>query len=100
MVANFFFGIGSMLITSVSTTMLTEFMPSKGSAGMAINNFCRNLCVFGATIAADPAIDAIGNGWLFTILGLWALSTGGLVLVAMNRRSGRWREEMVKALGE
>ena len=56
--------------------------------------------MFGATIAADPAIDAIGNGWLFTILGLWALSTGGLVLVAMNRRSGRWREEMVKALGE
>ncbi|CAI7676334.1 unnamed protein product [Penicillium pancosmium] len=100
MVANFFFGIGSMLITSVSTTMLTEFMPSKGSAGMAINNFCRNLCVFGATIAADPAIDAIGNGWLFTILGLWALLMGGLVLVAMNRRSGRWREEMVKALGE
>lgn len=89
-----------MLITSVSTTMLTKFMLSKGSAGIAINNFCRNLCVFRATIAADLVINAIRNGWLFTILGLWALLTGGLVLVAINRRSGRWREEMVKALGE
>ncbi|KAF2008068.1 MFS general substrate transporter [Amniculicola lignicola CBS 123094] len=100
MVANFFFGVGSMLIFSVSSTMLTEFMPSQSSAGIAINNFCRNVFVFGCTIAADPAINKIGNGWLFTIVGLWSLGTGALVLVAMSRNSARWRDSMVKAMGE
>ncbi|KAL9114138.1 MAG: hypothetical protein Q9227_001910 [Pyrenula ochraceoflavens] len=93
MIASFFFGCGSMLIFSMATTMLTEFMPRKSSAGVAVNNFVRNIfsCVGG--IVAAPIIKAIGDGWIFTILGLWALSSC-VVIWAMRRFGPRWRKSM------
>jgi multidrug resistance protein len=96
-VANFFFGLGSMVIFSVSTTMLTEFMPRKSSSGVAVNNFMRNIfsCVGG--VIASPLIDAIGSGWLFTALGLLAWLSG-VVMWAMRRYGPRWREQMDNAM--
>ncbi|OBT69200.1 hypothetical protein VE03_01890 [Pseudogymnoascus sp. 23342-1-I1] len=97
-IANFFFGVGSMIIFSCSTTMLTEFMPKKSSNGVALNNFVRNIfsCVGG--IVASPLIDTIGNGWLFTGLGVWALASGSVVW-ALRRFGPKWRDEMVKIQG-
>lgn len=97
MIANFFYGVGSMLIFAMSTTMLTEFMPKRSSSGVAVNNFVRNIfsCVGG--VVAAPWIAAIGNGWVFTIMGLWALSSC-MVIWAMRRFGPRWREKMDKAL--
>lgn len=99
MVANFFFGVGSILIFSLSLTMLTEFMPKRASAGIAINNFVRNICSFTGAVVAEPIIHAIGNGWFMTILGLWSLVTGLLVVWAMGRFAVKWRVRMVAALG-
>lgn len=97
MLANFFYGIGSMLIFAMATTMLTEFMPRKASNGVAINNFVRNIFSFGGTFLAEPLINAIGNGWLFTILGIiTALSC--LVIVAMRRYGDGWRKQMDLAM--
>ena len=85
MIANFFFGVGSMLVFAMATTMLTEFMPQRASNGIAVNNFIRNIfsCVGG--VIAVPAIHAIGNGWLCTILGLVALVSGMVVIWSMKR---------------
>ncbi|KAF1972762.1 MFS general substrate transporter [Bimuria novae-zelandiae CBS 107.79] len=99
MIANFFFGVGSMLIFSLSSTMLTEFMPKRASAGIAINNFVRNICSFTGAVVAEPIIRAIGNGWFMTILGVWSLVTGLMVVWAMGRFGPRWRGKMVAALG-
>jgi len=96
MIANFFFGVGSMIIFAMATTMLTEFMPRKASAGIAVNNFVRNIfsCVGG--VVAAPLIHAIGNGWLCTILGAVALISGVGVITSMKKRGDKWREEMDK----
>ncbi|KAI9038597.1 uncharacterized protein KD926_010642 [Aspergillus affinis] len=93
MIANFFFGIGSMLIFSMATTMLTEFMPKKSSAGVALNNFMRNIFSCVGSLVTAPIIDAIGNGWLFTILGLVAFASSS-VLFAMKIFGPRWRKSM------
>ena len=98
LIANFFFGVGSMLVFAVSTTMLTEFMPKRASAGVACNNFVRNICSFTGAIVGQPLINAIGNGWLFTIVGLWALASC-VVVWAMRRFGPRWRDRMVRELG-
>ncbi|PGH15350.1 hypothetical protein AJ79_02516 [Helicocarpus griseus UAMH5409] len=97
-VANFFFGLGSMIIFSMATTMLTEFMPKKSSSGVAVNNFMRNIfsCVGG--VIAAPAIDDIGNGWLFTILGLAAFAASSIIW-AMKRFGPRWRDSMEGKVG-
>jgi MFS family permease len=94
MIANFFFGVGAMIIFAMATTMLTEFMPRKASTGIAVNNFVRNIfsCVGG--LVAAPLIDAIGNGWLCTILGLVALVSGAGVIMAMKKFADRWRIDM------
>ncbi len=74
--------------------MLTEFMPRKASNGVALNNFVRNIfsCIGGAV--TDPLIKAIGNGWLFTGLGIICLVSGALSIWAMRRYGERWRVTM------
>jgi MFS family permease len=99
MVANFFFGVGSMLIFALVNTMLTEFMPKRAASGIALNNFVRNIFSFTGAVVADPAIKGVGNGWLMTLLGIWSLVTGCAALWAMRTWSGRWRAKMVEALG-
>jgi MFS family permease len=99
MIANFFFGLGSMLIFSLATTMLTEFMPKRASAGVAVNNFFRSLFCFVGGVTAEPIIDAIGNGWLMTILGAWSFVSGIAVIWVMGRYGPRWRVKMEEALG-
>jgi len=98
MIANFFFGVGSMIIFGVSTTMLTEFMPKRSSSGVAVNNFVRNIfsCVGG--IVAQPLIDAIGNGWLFTGLGVICLVSACTVVWAMRKFGPSWRLSMDEKL--
>ncbi|KAB8079254.1 major facilitator superfamily domain-containing protein [Aspergillus leporis] len=93
MIANFFFGIGSMLIFSMATTMLTEFMPKKSSSGVALNNFMRNIFSCVGSLVTAPIIVAIGNGWLFTILGVVAFLSSS-VLFAMKIFGPRWRKSM------
>lgn len=98
MIANFFFGLGSMIIFGTSTTMLTEFLHKKSSSGVAVNNFVRNIlsCIGG--VVAEPIITAIGNGWLFTILSLICWISAFAVVWAMRKFGPRWRIEMNKNL--
>ena len=96
--AIFFFGLGSMLIFSVATTMLTEFMPRKASSGVAVNNFIRNIFSCVGAVVAQPLIEAIGNGWLFTGMGVIAAASSAVVW-AMRRFGPRWKERMVRELG-
>jgi MFS family permease len=93
MIANFFFGMGSMLIFAMVTTMLTEFMPKKSSEGVALNNFMRNIFSCVGSFVAAPIISAIGNGWLFTILGIVSLLSSSVIL-AMRLYGPRWRQSM------
>ncbi|KAK4230234.1 major facilitator superfamily domain-containing protein [Podospora fimiseda] len=99
-IANFFFGCGSMLVFGAVTTMLTEFMPHRASSGVAVNNFVRNIfsCVGG--VVAQPLIEVMGNGWLTTMIGVFAWVTGNWAIWMLKRNAGKWREEMDRALSE
>jgi len=98
LIANFFFGVGSMLVFATTTTMLTEFMPRKASNGVALNNFVRNIFSCVGALVAEPLIRAIGNGWLFTGVGVIGLGSCGVVW-AMRRYGPKWRGRMVEVLG-
>ncbi|KAF2769377.1 MFS general substrate transporter [Teratosphaeria nubilosa] len=98
LIANFFFGIGSMLIIGITVIMLTEFMPRKASNGVALNNFCRNIFSCVGVIVAIPLITAIGNGWLFTGVAVIALVSGFATISAMKRYGNPWRIAMDKRM--
>ncbi|KAL8648256.1 MAG: hypothetical protein Q9210_005096 [Variospora velana] len=97
LLANFWFGVGSMLVFAMATTMLTEFMPKKASSGVAVNNFARNICSCVGAVTADPLISAVGNGWLFTGLGVIAMASS-VVIWAMRKYGPRWRQVMDREL--
>ena len=99
-VANFFFGFGSMLVFGAVTTMLSEFMPHRSSSGVAVNNFVRNIFSCVGSIVAEPLIDALGNGWVCTIIGLFAWVTGNLAIWALKERGPAWRVKMDRALSK
>ncbi|KAM7198006.1 Major facilitator superfamily domain containing protein [Rhypophila sp. PSN 637] len=98
-IGTFFFGCGSMLVFGAVTTMLTEFMPHQSSGGVAVNNFVRNIFSCVGAIVAQPLIDSLGNGWLCTIVGLFAWITGNLAIWLLRRYGNKWRGEMDAALG-
>ncbi|TVY49585.1 MFS transporter [Lachnellula occidentalis] len=76
------------------TTMLTELMPRKSSSGVAVNNFVRNIfsCVGG--VVSSPIINAIGDGWIFTILAIVCWISSFAVVWAMRRFGPQWRISM------
>lgn len=55
-------------------------------------------CVGG--IIAAPIIKAIGNGWLFTIVGIVCWISAFSVIWAMKRFGRRWRVRMDEALSK
>lgn len=93
-VANFFFGVGSMLVFSMATTMLTEFMPKRASSGVALNNFVRNILSATGAVVGQPLIDVIGFGWLATAVALIAWIIASLSLFLLRRNSQKWRKLM------
>lgn len=99
-VANFFFGCGSMLVFGAVTTMLTEFMPKRSSSGVAVNNFVRNIFSCVGSVVAQPLIDAMGNGWLCTMVGLIAWVTGNAAIWALKKKGAKWRVSMDRKLNK
>ncbi|RPB02471.1 MFS general substrate transporter [Choiromyces venosus 120613-1] len=91
----FTFGFGSMLVFGMTTTMLTEFVPGRASSAVAVNNFVRNILSCIGSALTEPIINAIGNGWLFTIIGILGLISLS-VIWAMHRYGPKWRAEAHK----
>ncbi|OHE95327.1 major facilitator superfamily transporter [Colletotrichum orchidophilum] len=96
----FTFGASSMLVFGAATTMLTEFLPKRSSGGVAVNNFVRNIFSCIGAIAAQPVINAIGNGWLFTILGIFTWVSGYICVWTLRRKAPEWRKSMDAALNK
>ncbi|KAM3457046.1 hypothetical protein MY3296_001416 [Beauveria thailandica] len=96
----FVFGITSMLVFSAATTMLTEFIRKKSSAGVAVNNFVRNLLSCIGTVVAAPWLDAIGPGWVFTATALFCMVISYICIFLLQRNGPKWRKVMEKVLAE
>ncbi|KAF2841882.1 MFS general substrate transporter [Patellaria atrata CBS 101060] len=99
-IANFFFGIGSMLVFALATTMLTELLPSRSASAVAVNNFVRNIFSFLGGVLGEPLIVAIGNGWLFTLLGILSLVSGVAVIWGLGKYGDRWRVGLERRIKE
>jgi len=97
-IANVFFGLGCMLVFGAVTTMVTEFTPKKASSGVAVNNFTRNIFSCVASVVVQPLINAIGTGWMCTMVGLFAWVTGNAAIYALKKWAPQWRVNMDKKL--
>ncbi|KAK0387197.1 hypothetical protein NLU13_5510 [Sarocladium strictum] len=96
--ALFVFGTSSMLHFTLGTTMLTEFVRKRSSAGVAVNNFLRNILSCIGTLVAAPWIEAIGVGWVMTTLCIFCSLFGFLGIWLITRNATKWRASMDVAL--
>lgn len=78
--------------------MLTEFVRKKSSAGVAVNNFVRNILSCIGTVVATPWINAIGVGYVTTTIAVFCLVVGYFAIWMLRRNARRWREEMDEKL--
>lgn len=78
--------------------MLTEFIRKKSSAGVAINNFVRNILSCVGAIVAAPWINAINVGWVFTIVCVFCMTVGYIGIWTLRRNATKWRSKMDEAL--
>jgi len=93
-IANFFFGVGSMLVFGAAMTMLTEFMPRRSSGGIAINNFVRNIFSSVGAIVTQPLINVMGVGWLCSTIGIISFVTAYVCIWSLRKYGPKWRVEM------
>lgn len=85
-------------IQTLSTTMLTEFVHKRSSAGVAVNNFVRNILSCGGTIVAAPWIEGVGVGYMMTTLCVICLLLGFLGIWLISSNAQKWRAAMDEAL--
>lgn len=81
------------MILGLATTVLVELIPPQASNLMALNSVGRNAFAAVGGSVAQPLMDAVGPGWLFTGLGVFAMLNVGL-MVWMKSRAVKWREQL------
>ncbi len=83
-----------MILFGLVTTMCTELLPKRPASGVALNSMGRNIFACLGFAIAQPLINGIGNGWLFTAAGLAMLVTGLASVMALQRHGSKWREKL------
>jgi uncharacterized protein (DUF697 family) len=78
--------------------MLTEFVRRHNFAGVAVNNFVRNVLTGAGTIVATPWIEGAGVGYMITELCVICSLLGFLGIWLINRNAQKWRTAMDEAL--
>ena len=94
------FGLGVMLVMGTVNTVLTEFTPKKSSSGVALANFLRNVLSCTGAVITQPLIDAMGVGWMCTMVALIALVTGNAAILALRIWGPQWRVMMDRKLNQ
>jgi hypothetical protein len=87
-----------MILTNVTITILTEFIPKNSIIGVAVNNLIRNSLSYLSAVITQPLFDAIGTGWSFAAACLFCLLTSVLLILLCIKRD-EWSGRMKATLG-
>lgn len=91
-------GMSCGLNLGIATTVLVDLVPAQAAGLMAMNSVGRNLAGAIGGSVAQPAMNAIGAGWLYIALCVVAIvNLGGIITVRVRGR--RWREKMWRKEG-
>ena len=87
----FFAGLAIIWVYSVSLTYIVDSSTGMASSAVSCNSAARGIGGFVATQSAQPLLDTIGNGPLYSIwTGLLILAE--ILLLIVWRKGRRWRE--------
>ena len=90
MLGELFVGVGGGLIFSLVTTVCVELLPERSASLVALNSLGRNLFATVGSAITQPLLDAIHNGWLFSIVSV--VTAANLLVIFLMKRFGKlWR---------
>ncbi|CAG8484039.1 4914_t:CDS:2 [Acaulospora morrowiae] len=93
LIAMFIGGFSCLIVFNSTSTYLVDAFPGRSASAIAVNNFLRSIAAATVSAAAAPLQDALGIGWLYTIMsGLTLIGSGFLVLVYFKGKN--WREKL------
>ena len=74
------------------SVLIIDLHRSRAATASAATNLTRCLLGAGASAVANPMIEAMGNGWTFTLVGLVELAVLPILILPYTRGM-KWREE-------
>ncbi len=92
----FLVGFGVNGLFTVLTVLMVDVYPQAPATASAAQNLVRCWLGAGSSVAIIPLIDAISNGWAFTLIALVCLLMAPLLWVVM-RWGPKWRTERIAA---
>lgn len=79
--------------------LIVDIFPANPSTAAASANIIRCALSAMAVAVMQPFVDAIGNGWYFTFLGILSGIGGGFVLGGIKNKGMKWRGERLARTG-
>ncbi|KAI9287228.1 major facilitator superfamily domain-containing protein [Umbelopsis sp. AD052] len=95
LVLHFILGVTGVANTNSIQTLMVDMFPGRSASIMASNNLIRCLFGAGATVLIDPALEALGVGWGFTVVSLALLPSRFLVLPLL-KWGPTWRQQRME----
>ncbi|KFY95981.1 hypothetical protein V498_02983 [Pseudogymnoascus sp. VKM F-4517 (FW-2822)] len=74
-------------------TLIVDFFPDKPGTAAATASVTRCVMAAAAVAVLEPIVDVVGQGWFFTIFGLWSAVLGAAAVALLRWRGLRWRRE-------
>ena len=93
----FFLAFAMTSAFNAVSTLLVDFYPQRPATATAANNLVRCLLGAGATAVIAPMVYAMGEGWCFTLLGLWMVVCSPMVWWVWWRGMGMRRRREARA---
>lgn len=85
-------GYTTLVGFSALNVLVIDLHRSRAATASAASNLVRCLLGAGASAVANPMIEALGNGWAFTLVGLVELAFLPVLLLVM-KNGIQWREK-------
>lgn len=80
------------------SALIVDVFPGAPGTAAAANNITRCTLAAAAVAMLDPLVNALGYGWVFTLLGLFDAASCILAVMALRRWGRTWRDARGKKL--
>ena len=88
----FFLGFGITGMSKVMQIFIIDITPGKPATATAAFNLVRCLLGAGMTAIVNPMINAMGNGWTFTLIAVVWVVFSPMILILL-KKGPQWRKE-------
>ncbi|KAK4237438.1 major facilitator superfamily domain-containing protein [Achaetomium macrosporum] len=93
-----YLGCKCTVLHQTYSALIVDIFPNTTGRAAASNNITRCTLAAAAVAMLDPLVNAMGYGWVFTLLGLFDAISCILAVVVLRRWGRSWRDKRAERL--